>query len=438
MGRTSAWGVGLLVAGLLGTAAPAGAAGLKEALEGAYANNPDLAAARAELRAVRENLSQAQGGWLPQVSAKGSATYTDVKTSIVADNLSTKRAALNLSQNLFAGGGTLAEISSAESLIARQESLLADTEQQVLFNTVQVYTAVFRDQKILEASAENVRRLEQQLQATRTRFSVGEATRSDLAQGEARVIGARADLAQSRSNLAGSIAAFERYAGFTPDSLARAPLPDVLPATLDAAAALIENNPGLRSLTFRLAQAQADVDVAAARLLPSLDVEGELSYVDEPSVFTDWERDAAVGVTLTVPLYQRGVAWSRLRQSRQVVGQRRQELADFRRQTIQSLRTAFERLRGAVDQVAYYEEQVQAYQRALDAVEQEVQIGNRPIIDLLDAQQELFGAQVSLERAKRERTVAAYDIKSSIGEAGAADLGLDVAAAVNEGLPDRP
>ena len=420
---------------LFGAALTAGGAAhgqtLQDALQSTYATNPQITGARAELRVVEEELPQARGGYLPDVGAFAQGTYNDINSSVRADRLRTGEVGVRLRQNLYAGGGTAADVRSATSQIDAQRNILDDTEQGTLLNTVEVFTAVLREQKILDASKGNVERLTTQLDQTERRFGVGEATRTDLAQAQARLIGAQADQRQARANLVNAAAAYGRIVGETPGVLVPPPLPNVLPTSLDEALAFVEANPAVQAANARLAQTEAQARGALAQLLPSLDLEGEASYVDEPSIFTDWQRTASIGLQLNVPLYQRGVARSQLRQAREQVSQRREELASARRQTTEQVVGSFEDVTAANERVAFFDRQVEAYGRALDAVKREAAIGNRPTIDVLNAEQDLFSAQVELQRAIREQTVAAYTLKRLFGEFGGADLGLDTAA-VNE------
>ncbi len=414
----------LAAAAALGSARHAGAETLAEALETAYAGNPGLAAARSRVDAARERLVQARGGYLPDLSVTGSSTYTDVASSQAADTLNTNEATLRLRQSLYAGGGTGAAVRAAESQVAGQEALLSVDEQGLLFDTVDAYTAVLRDQRILDASRGNVGRLEQQVEATRQRLSVGEATRTDASQAEARLIGAFAERAQAQANLGNSVATYERVVGTRPQVLQTAPLPEGLPAQAEAALALAESHPEVVAARSRVAQAEADVSASIARLLPSVDLRGDLGYVDEPSQFTEWERTASLGLQVTVPIYQRGVAGSRLREARRVLEQRRRELDDALRIAAEGVTSALEDLRSADFRVRSFRDQVQAYERALDGLRQELQVGTRSLTDVLDAEDDLFGAQVSLERATRDRAVAAYGLKQAIGQLRGADFGF--------------
>ena len=399
----------------------------RQALIDAYTSNPDLLAAQAQLRSVDEGLSAAQSGFRPDLAIVGESSYSDFKTDVLADDLQTNEIGLQVTQNLYQGGGTLAEIRRARRSIEDQRALLDNSEQNVLLDAVTAYANLRRDALILEASLKNVERLEKQLEATQKRRDVLEATRTDLRQAEARVAGGRADLEQARANLEGSVAGYRRVIGTMPGELQTVPLPDNIPASLEEALArAADANPGIQALTARVKTAQADVDIANSSLLPRLDLQGDLTVTDEPSLVVDEQREATIGLVLNIPLYQTGAEYARIRQGKQIVIQRRRQLDSVRRSVEENTIRAFENLNAANRQVALFEQQVAANFEALDGVEKEALIGTRLILDILDAEDELFRSQVSLESATRDRAVAAYTLKSAVGELSAADLGLDV------------
>ena len=205
-----------LVALLL--AAPAGAQSLPEALANAYTNNPTLQAARARLRATDENVPQALAGWRPTVILQGSAGYADgtatnTRTGGRTDvERNPAAGSATLSQPLYRGGRTQAAVARSENQVLAERARLLASEQQVLLDSVTAYVNVIRDQQVVRLNQNNVVVLQRQLQATNDRFRVGEITRTDVAQAEARLAGARAELATSQGNLQTSAAVFTRQA----------------------------------------------------------------------------------------------------------------------------------------------------------------------------------------------------------------------------------
>lgn len=400
---------------------------LRAALAATYAGNPELDAARARLRAVDENVPQALAGFRPQFFAGSSAEAVSGQTDV--GDLDRKGGSIGLSfrQNLYAGGGTQAAVERAEQQVLAERGRLADTEQRVLLGAVEAYTATWRDRAVLEFARNNRERIARQLQATRDRFAVGEVSRTDVAQAEARLARSTADVEAALADLAASIAEFRRVIGVEPaEQLSDPETFRALPESLAEALARAESHPGVVAARFDLAAAQAAVREALAGLLPTLDLTGNADYAREPTTTLDWQRRASVALELNVPLYQGGAAYARVRQARQTVTQRQRELEAVTREVQRQVASAWEALRAAGAAIEAFEAQVRASRIALEGVRQEALVGTRTVLDVLDAEQELFDSQVSLVRARSDRVIASYRLAAAIGELTAASTGLEV------------
>jgi TolC family type I secretion outer membrane protein len=414
---------GLVAAGML---SPAGGQTLEQALVAAYLDNPRLEAQRAGLRASDELVPQALAGWRPTVRLNSAANLTEQRGSTGGGGLTTLSHGLRVEQPVYRGGETTANTRRAENLVRLERARLVQVEQEVLLEAVAAYTAVLRDQAVLDLAVSNEQRLRRQLDAARDRFSVGEVTRTDVAQAEARVAGAVAERIRAEGDLLAARATFEQVIGSVPgERLVRPDLP-ALPGSEVEAQNLAELNPSLVGARFSLAAAGDDVDVALSALRPRVTVSGELAYVDEPSRQIDWQRSASIGAQLTVPLYQGGGEHARVRQNRQVVGQRQSDLDRARRLVREEVTSAWEALQTARARIASFEEQVRANEIALEGVRQEALVGARTTLDVLDAEQEAFASEVDLTRARRDMVVAAYRLKAAVGQLTVADLGLPV------------
>ncbi|GBD44101.1 Outer membrane efflux protein BepC [bacterium HR40] len=422
----------LVVGAVLGSglAAPLAAESvgdLRQALERTYRDNPELDAARARLRAVDENVPQALAGFRPRISVDGSGEAVAGQTDLGDLDRRGGSLALTLRQNLYAGGATTAAVERAEQQVLAERGRLAASEQQVLLAAVEAYSATWRDRAVLEFARNNRDRIARQLQATRDRFAVGEVSRTDVAQAEARLARAQADIESALAGLAASTAEFRRVVGADPAaSLADPESYPNLPQTLEEALARAANHPSVVAARFDLAAAQAAVREAEAGLRPSVDVVADAGYAREPTVSVDWQRRAAVGLQVTVPLYQGGADYSRVRQARQTVTQRQRDLDATTREVQRQVAAAWEALRAAGAAMTAFEAQVRASSIALEGVRQEALVGTRTVLDVLDAEQELFDSQVSLVRARSDRVVASYRLAAALGELGAANLGLAV------------
>ena len=197
-------GLACLTVALAGV--PAAAQSLTDTLATAYANNPTLAAARAALRVTNEQIPQALSNWRPTVTVNtsGGAQVIDSGSGSSAESTFPLSADLSVTQPLYRGGRTVADTKRAEATVTAQRASLLSTEQDVLFGTATAYLDVWRDQSVLQLNLNNERVLERQLEASEDRFEVGEITRTDVAQAEARVSGAISDLSQARANLIGA------------------------------------------------------------------------------------------------------------------------------------------------------------------------------------------------------------------------------------------
>ncbi|WP_299619653.1 TolC family outer membrane protein [Pelagibius sp.] len=425
---------GLTAAGALlavfafGTGSP-GAQTLEEALIQAYESNPTLNAARAELRSVNERVPQALSDWRPLVEAEGrvgsAVDNVDRPTDRGSESRSPVATDLNVTQPLYRGGRTVAGTERAENEVFAQRAFLADTEQSVLFDGVTVYADVWRDQSVLRLNQNNEQVLARQLEATQDRFEVGEVTRTDVAQSESRLSTASADTIQAQGNLTSSRAAFENVIGVFPQLLDRPPGPRALPADQESVIGEAEAaNPSVLAAQFTELAALRTVREVKGELYPEVELRGGLSYQNERSSRGSESRSAEVLAVVSVPLYQQGSVSSRVREAKQVASQRRLEVREALRQAREDAISAWESLETARAQIQAFQESVRANEIALEGVRQENAVGARTVLDVLDAEQELLDAQVSLVGAQRDEIVASYQVLTAIGRMTAGDLAL--------------
>ena len=356
---------------LLAGSGAAGATSLRDALLTTYLTNPQLESGRSQLRQTDELVPQALSGYRPNLFLNGELTGERAKVRQGEDfdqNRFTRGVNLTLRQNLYAGGGTQAEVSRAENQVRAERARLYGLEQQVLLDTVDAFTAAYRDQSVLDLALNNEERLQRQLEATRDRFEVGEVARTDVAQAEARLSRARADVEQAKADLATSRAFYERVIGEAPRQLDEPKVLSELPKTESDTRALAAQNPDIIAATFDLYAARDNVDVQFANLLPSLDLQGQVEWAEDPTANIERSRGAAVGLNLSIPLYQGGAEYSRVRQSRQQVRQSRDQLETAHRGVQELVTSSWERLLAATTAIDAFEAEVRANQIALEGV----------------------------------------------------------------------
>ncbi len=420
---------------LAGAAFPAPAAlgqTLDEALKAAYLNNPTLMAQRAKVRAVDEQLPQALSDWRPSLEMKlDSATkYTRNNTSAEdrrRQHRDPRSASFTLSQSLYAGGQTTAAIRQAENTIQAERARLVAVEQTVLLDAVKAYINVFRDQAVLELNTGNEQVLKRQLEATRDRFEVGEITRTDVHQAEARLAGATADRIESEGSLVASRAAYRNVTGEIPGNLVPPPPPIDLPASgADAVKAAVDGNPGVIEAEFEERALRDNVEETRGELLPSIDLTGTASRAFQSTGEESRVDNYEAKITLTVPLYQSGSVYSRLREARQEAAEQRRKIEQARRDATEAATRTWEALQTARARIKSFGTQIEAAEVALEGVEREAAVGSRTVLDVLDAEQELLDAKVSMVGARRNEIVAIFELKEAMGALTAKSLNLGV------------
>ena len=420
-----------VVLGTLGLAlgaSGAGAQSLEQALISAYLTNPQLEAQRAALRATDELVPLALGGWRPTVEAEGAVVYNDTDGSgNTGDTFTTRSGSVAVDQNIYNGGETVANTRRAERLVRVERARLMVVEQDVLLDAVTVYTDLLAARAVLDFANQNEGRLLRQLQATRDRFEVGEVTRTDVAQAEARHSGAIADRIQAEGAVAAAVASYRRVINQEPAGLVVPPPLDLLPPSEDEAQQLgLDLNPSIAAAQYNLSASESDVDVAESALLPSVSVRGELAYARDPSESLNFRRDASIAASLRVPLYQGGGEYARIRQTKQTVRQRRDELEDTIRAVRDEVTASWEALVTATSQIESIGAQVRANEIAVEGSRQEALVGQRTTLDVLDQESDLFQSQVDLVQARRDQIVASYRLKAAVGQLTAGGINLPV------------
>jgi len=413
---------------------PVAADTLREALAQVYRSNPTLTGARAGLRATDEEVNIARAQGLPELSADASYNRF-VKRS--ANAFTSPKEAAGASATvvvpLYEGGFVRNSIRAAKARVEQGRASLQSTEGDVFAQAVAAYMDVIRDTAIVDLNANNVKVLGTDLQASRDRFEVGDLTRTDVAQSEARLSIARSDLQQAQAALDASRQAYLEVVGKFPDNLQPPPPLPPLPATPeDAVDIAIAANPDLAAATQAARAADYDIGVAESFRLPRLRAAGTGDYTDYRGTLAGGaaavkqvDKTATLSVTASIPLYQGGGPAARVRQAQARRSQALERRTATERSVIARVRTAFSRYQAALGVIQSSQAAVSANELALEGVRAEQGVGNRNVLDVLNAEQELLNARSTLVSARREAYVAGFELLAAMGHAQAKDLGLD-------------
>ncbi len=415
-----------------------------ESLVSAYATNATLDAARQELRAVNESVPQALAGYRPTLDAFANAGAAYEFTEDDDPAAATAAAGVTLTQPLYRGGRTTAGVSGAENRVLSQRETYRGAEQDALLQAANAHLNVLRDQQILGLTRENEAKLTEQVSAFRRQLKAGAATKTDIAQGESRLAQSQAGVATAEADLAASRAIFSEVVGTAPEALKPMDAGRFsIPASRDEMLTLaLENNPTASAAYYAEIASQFDVDVAAGWSKPQADLVGSVQYFSGDD--DDIDDEFAVGrveVRVTVPLYDGGVYGSRTRQSVNVADQRRAQLLAARRQVEREANVAWDGWTAARIRVERFASAVESARAAVDGLRKERRLGERTAIDLLDGEQELLRASIALAEAETDLLSARLQMLASVGAFTADRLELNTEAydveADFQGVRDR-
>jgi len=402
---------------------------LNQALSATYQYNPQIDAQRARLRATDEQVAIAMSGYRPKINANGDINWQHQtnRPFSIADGVTRPAGySVDLVQPIFTGLQTTNAVRAAEATVRAGRQTLRDTERTVFLQAVTAYMDVVRDQTIVKLQENNVQVLSRELKATQDRFAVGEVTKTDVAQAEARRAGSVSQLDLARANLKTSRASYEQVVGHAPSNLAEPALPErLLPKSLGDAIGISANeNPLVVAALYNEEAARYQVDQIRGALLPQLSVEArwEDRYSPVPSV--DYQRTGTVTGRMTVPIYEGGQVYAQVRQAKHTHLSLLQTIELTRSQVQQAVTAAWSQMQAARAQVQSDQVQVAANQTALTGVREEERVGQRTLLDVLNAEQELLNSQVNLQTDKRNLVVATYSLLSQIGRLDAATLAV--------------
>jgi outer membrane protein len=442
-----AWSWGAVRNALLATASlsmigagPGRAETVGGALIKAYLNNPDINTQRAAVRVADENVPKANAGYLPTVSAQGNVSIEREHSSLIGPNNTAVGANTNTlfprgygvtaTETVFNGNKTISSIRQAESQVFGAREQLRNTEQNTLLAGLTAYMDVLRDTAILDLDRNNVQVLQEQLRETRDRFTVGEVTRTDVAQAEASLSSAQATALSAESTLEASIARYRQVIGDQPTSLAPVrPIVKPLPKTLPEAISISQvEHPAIVASLHGVDAAQLQIKIAESALYPTVAVQGSITNQFDSSGIPGFHvMSAQLLGQITIPIYQGGAEYAATRQAKESLSQQELQTDSARDQVRAAVVASWGANQAAVGVVRAARAAVSANEVALAGVREEAKVGQRTTLDVLNAQQALLNARVQLVSAEHDQVVDSYSVLSSVGRLNIPTLGLAVA-----------
>lgn len=409
------------VPALLIAVAPASAESIKGAMAKAYANNPDLNAARAGLRATDEGVTIAKAGYRPQIAATASHTRS-ILSGIANVNgadkyLTSDSVGITITEQVFDGFQTLNRVRAAEASVFAAREQLRGTQMQILFSAAQAYANVARDQEIVAIRRQNLGFLREQLKAANARLQVGEGTRTDVSQAQAQLAAAQALSAAAVAQLKQSQAVYTQIVGDAPSGI-RQPhsVAGNIPSSMDRAITIgMRDHPSILAAEHAVDAAGYGVKTAEGSLLPGVTIQGSVARNYNSVTSTSTYNSASVTAQLSIPIYKGGAEYGAVRQAKEQLGQKRILVDSARLSVRQAIVSSYAQLQASRAAIKANRAAISAAQMALSGVMEERNVGQATTLDVLNAQQTVLNAKESLAGSAHDMVVASYSVLASTG-----------------------
>ena len=400
---------------------------LQEAFEASLETNPTYQAKLREYQQAEAQVGINQAPLMPQLDAVGNLVIEDRRNFDGGPTTVNKprSASLRLRQKIFSGGKNVAGLRYAERLQIAARSDLENTEQNVLLTSAQAYLDVLLTSRILELNTFQVDVLKKQFEATQSRFNLGEVTRTDVAQAQARLATAKAAMVAARGAHISERAIFEEVIGVSPQDLVWPEVVRDIPAHIDG---LVErsfaSHPQVAQAVALLAAEQQSVASARSGYWP--DVTAEVSVTRREGGFSTLGNGDSdeffAALQATFPLFQGGATVNQIKQAKARREQIDQLYNAARREVERELTDAFHSYKSASAELVSRRESTNANVVAYDGVKQETLLGVRTTLDLLDAEEELLQARVDEVEAKHDKTLSMFRLLAALGSLRQTDI----------------
>ena len=404
---------------------------LKQSLEKLYQTNPELSYERELLRAKDELMPQALSEFRPKISGyyrKGKVDTNSQGFNIAQDNLRTETyKGVKLTQPIFDGGSSISNIKEAKNKIISHRYLLKQKEQDIFLDSIKTYADLATEQTNLFLKKKNLEVLKRRLELTKEQFDIGEVTLTDVSIAEARYLLAQSALIESEKNVVTLSAKFSYVFGINPNK------PDIIldyeQINLDKF--LIEKssqkkNPRLNDIKYQIKSIQNEIEKIKRKRLPSIKLEGE-AYINEGYFRFDSKREVlSAFATVDIPLYQSGAASSKIRETRSKLSSLQSLLKKIKDEVSYNLISSKSLFDNSLSKITAYKKQIKSNNIYLDGLKQEMQLGERTMLDLLDGEQELLQSELDLALSFKDLFIAYYQILYHEGKLNAKDLSLSV------------
>ena len=385
---------------------PGVARSLDDVLSDVREKNPEIISANSLLLQTYEDMPVAWSNYSPNISITSSVerAVTDDKYDQSSTRSDTFSNTLSLSQDLLNMQHN-EQFRQAKLKIEKQEATFRSVVQRVLLSTITAYLDVLKKHNIVLLHENNLKVLETHMQSVRTQHEMRRRTNADLAQAESRLAKGKADLLSAEIDINVASSAFTRITGSNPEFLTKPGQIDRVSISAEEIEKIaLTDHPSVIIALLEVELAESQIKSKKRAFAPSLALSGSVakSNSNNSATASSGSTVSSIGLTLSVPLFQKGMEYSDLRHSQEELKKALANLDNARRTVVDNVRNTWESRRGAYAKIEAYELQVRAAKIALESVKQELSAGRRSTLDVLNAEQELLNARVNLAGAEHD------------------------------------
>jgi len=390
-------------------------------------NDPQIRAARATRQAANEAKPIARSGLLPSVGLGGSASYNDQQVQGGSDsNYASGGASLSVTQPLYRRDRTI-RLSQADDQIAQAEANLQLAEQGLLLRVAQAYFGVLAAQDTLTFSEAEKEAIARQLDQAKRRFEVGLIAITGVHEAQARYDASRASVITARNQLDNAYEVLREIVGNEVGELQKledpVPLNMPVPSNLDHwTQVALDNNPAVVAARYQLAVARQEVEVQRSGNFPTVDLVGDYSLSRTAAPSGVDVNSASIGVELAMPLYTGGGVQAATRQARYNTEAARETLEQQRRAASRQVRDAYRGMEASISRVKALKAGTVSAASALEATKAGFDVGTRTLVDVLNAQSELFRSQRDYAQSRYDYVLNLLTLKQAAGTVSMDDL----------------
>ena len=401
---------------------------LLDSLNSAYLNNPKLNAERASARAATEEKREAVSEFLPSITVSGYVSEIENTNPGVDTNFRPAEQSITVEQKIFQGFSGVSNFKKQKHGQTLAEFQLGKIVQEILLAAAEAHTELLLNKKKVDINLVNIDLIERQVETDQNRLEKGEISLTDLAQSEASLAGARAELITAQNDLVSSRANFENIIGKKPSENIKDVKESnlILPTSL-ANAYKISNseNPNLQISLLEFKQAKLDVLIAGSELSPSATLSSKIAEQDDFSATVKDRTQQTVTATATWPLFAGGSNLFSLRKFQEFKNQKELLYEDSKKQNETDVASAWSSYQSSKSVLASIRAQVKAAEIANEGISLEYESGNsRTTLEVIQSNTVLLNSRINLASSERNFLISQFNLLLAVGRLTAKHLNL--------------